>query len=113
MQQEPLSGHLVSEFNHVPSGQMVIRRYQDLNRRFIKNFFQKGPFCRHMTAFDDQNEGLLGNPGYDDAIRGALAAAGSTQSRVQMTSLLMRNLRLHWRTSTKRCDINISPTVGG
>lgn len=79
MQQESLSGHLASEFIHVPSDQMVIRRYQDLNRQFIKNFFQRGPFCRHLPTFDDQNEGLLGNPGYDDGLRGALAAAGSTQ----------------------------------
>lgn len=79
MQEDSLSGHLVSEFNHVPSGQMVIRRYQDLDRRFIENFFQKGPYCRHLPTFDDQNEGLLGEPGYDDGLRGALSAAGSSR----------------------------------
>lgn len=79
MQQGSLSGHLVSEFNHIPSDQMVIRRYQDLNKQYIKNFFEKGPFCRHIPTFDDQNEGLLGKPGYDDGLRGALAAVGSAR----------------------------------
>lgn len=72
-----MSGHLVSEYNHIPSGRMVIRRYQDLEERYIKNYFEKGLFCNHITNFDDDNEGLIGEPGYSGALRGGLAAAGS------------------------------------
>lgn len=76
-----MSGHLVSEYNHIPSGRMVIRRYQDLEERYIKNYFEKGLFCNHITNFEDDNEGLIGEPGYSGALRGGLAAAGSRRRK--------------------------------
>jgi hypothetical protein len=77
MAKEWMSGHLVSEYNHIPSGRMVIRRYQDLEERYIRNYFKRGLYCNHLTKFEDDNEGLIGEPGYSGAQRGALAVASS------------------------------------
>ena len=84
MSKTTIPGSILSEYSLIPSNQMVIRRFLALDESYIKNFFEKGPHCYHIPEFKDDNEGLLGEPGWDDGFRAALAAASSRRNEEEI-----------------------------
>lgn len=70
------------EYGVLPSRQMIIRRYRSLDGdRDISTFFGEGLFCKQLSEFDDQNEGLVEDAATKGGIRGSLAAGSGVKRR--------------------------------
>jgi hypothetical protein len=81
MSETPSLGHLAVPLIHIPSHQMVIRRYRKLNKRNIRTFFDEGLFSRHIPTYCDDNEGLIERPAENTALRASAVAIGNRKRR--------------------------------
>ena len=70
------------EFAVLPSRQMIIRRYRSLSgKRDLSTYFEEGLFCKQLSEFDDQDEGLVEDAAKKGGLRGVLAAVSGTKRR--------------------------------
>ena len=84
-----LTGHVAANYIHIPSTQMVIRRYRPLKANRIRSFFTKGVYCHHLPEYnDDPNEGLLQNSTTSQNFRAVtLAQAQMVRNRRDLPEL--------------------------
>lgn len=72
----------VCEYAVLPSRQMIIRRYRSLDSdRDISTYFEQGLFCKQLSKFEDQNEGLIEDAATKSGLRGGLAAVSGVKRR--------------------------------
>lgn len=72
----------ISAYAICPSDQMIIRRYRSLEgKRDLFTYFQQGLFCKQLSEFDDDNEGLVKDAATKSGFRGGATAIADYKRR--------------------------------
>lgn len=72
----------ISAYAIHPSDQMIIRRYRSLEgKRDLSTYFQQGLFCKQLSEFNDENEGLVEDAATKSGFRSGTAAIAGYKRR--------------------------------